>query len=1238
MSTTTSNKGFSFPGWFINNNPLFKSSFENVIQWGDNSYKRYYGGWHGANNATFLASDVPNTSAIVDFSDAWNQCASLTSFPSIDTCNGKDFSRSWQGCTSLSSFPWLCMSNAETVFASWANCTSLTSLPLVDLYKCEDFSYAWFNCSNLTNLPRLSTHSGKNFNKFVEGCPKLSSAPLQGTRENHSFANCNLQAPAIIDIFYGLADVNPLRKYIDITNNPGIPDLSRSDFLIAWEKGWGVIPNVCPDISLEDGMTCIELEWCVNGTYPFLEKENTIRYGALPPPCSPPPSPTPTPTPTPTLTLTPTPTPTLTPTLTPTPTSIPLNPTYQIVPDVTNVNEDSTVVTFTVTTTDVPAGTNLYWYMIKEGDINSSDFTGNGINGSVPINSSGIGTISTTVRPDNTTETIERFKIALKTSSVSPVVVASSVFVTINDTSLGAPTIIPDKTFVTEGSAVAFSVTIPGATAGNTYYWTTLVVDGILNSSNFSDNIIEGSFVLAGGGPTIINRAVANDGINNGIPLRSFRLQLRQGSVSGSLIGSSSTITILPSAQIIPSSTTVNEGDTITFTVNTFDVPDLTSLRYRIVNSTNESPFNAADFTDNLVTDLIDINSNTASFSKTLTSDMLLEGNEQFRVLVDYVQSPSFYKLAESPIITINDTSRPFYSIIPDVTSVLEGGNVTFTVSTTGVPIGTSLYWTTESINDWWTGTVTASDFNDDLMNGSITTTGSPITFIRNIKDDLVHENTERFVIRLRTGSATGPIVATSSLVLIVSPTYSLAASSNDVCEGESLTFNVITTNVPAGTTLYWNFKPSGSTATTADFTGGAASGDFLINSNNTGTFTTPVILADAIDEGNETFNIELRTGSNTGQLVATSSTITIIGKTYNVTPSTTSVTEGNSVTFTVYTTNIPIGTDLYWTTTGTANSSDFTDNSMSGGPITIASGTWTNFGGRPCWNRGIATFVRDITAGDLAENTENFAIEIRTGSIAGPVVATSQTVNIIDSSIKTYSVIPNKTTMNEGETITFDISSTNVVDGTYLYLELSFSLLGSTIGKFTTLDTTLTQPNRIPIQINSNLGTYTLTTVNDLLTEGTETFDVKLYTVATGSTPVAATPIITINDTSTGNTIEGTAQCGEVFNVFSGAAGKWEYTVNLGLNTGNVTLNYDASDVPDRFEVYWNGARVIDTGFVGDSSYNTQLAALGYSNVAGTPSGSRTFNKTLSVPTSAYVYITAPINDTVWKASLTCP
>ena len=102
-------------------------------------------------------------------------------------------------------------------------------------------------------------------------------------------------------------------------------------------------------------------------------------------------------------------------------------------------------------------------------------------------------------------------------------------------------------------------------------------------------------------------------------------------------------------------------------------------------------------------------------------------------------------------------------------------------------------------------------------------------------------------------------------------PSYSMSQSATAVDEGGNVVYTVTTTNVDDGTTLYYSLS---GTATAADFNPASLTGSFTISSD-TGTFTI-TIATDAVTDPAETFTASVRTDSTSGEIVATSSQVTI--------------------------------------------------------------------------------------------------------------------------------------------------------------------------------------------------------------------------------------------------------------------------------------------------------------------------------------------------------------------------
>ena len=140
----------------------------------------------------------------------------------------------------------------------------------------------------------------------------------------------------------------------------------------------------------------------------------------------------------------------------------------------------------------------------------------------------------------------------------------------------------------------------------------------------------------------------------------------------------------------------------------------------------------------------------------------------------------------------------------------------------------------------------------------------------------------------------------------------------------------------------------------------------------------------------------------------------TIDPVTYSISANVSSVNEGNTVGFTVSTSNVPDSTILYWTTLGNVSSADFSD-SVTSGNVTVTGGS--------------ATITRTLVADATTEGVEYFTI-----SGAGVF---SQPITINDTSttpVAAYSITANSTPWNENSTRVCSVSVQNAA-GTTLAL-----------------------------------------------------------------------------------------------------------------------------------------------------------------------------------------------------------
>jgi hypothetical protein len=211
-----------------------------------------------------------------------------------------------------------------------------------------------------------------------------------------------------------------------------------------------------------------------------------------------------------------------------------------------------------------------------------------------------------------------------------------------------------------------------------------------------------------------------------------------------------------------------------------------------------------------------------------------------------------------------NGYSVPTYSLAyGGGNTVNEGSSQSILVGGTYIPDGT-YYWTIETNAGDFATTSGSFSITNNVGNFSVTPTADNLT-----------EGLENYSVAIRSGSISGTILQTLDGLNIadtsLGPTYTWGSYDTSISEGSTLTVNVNTTNVADTTTLFWNIILVNNISS-GDFS--ATSGYFTITTN-TGSFTVSPT-ADGLAEGNEPFNIEIRSGSTDGTVVLTSDNITI--------------------------------------------------------------------------------------------------------------------------------------------------------------------------------------------------------------------------------------------------------------------------------------------------------------------------------------------------------------------------
>lgn len=210
----------------------------------------------------------------------------------------------------------------------------------------------------------------------------------------------------------------------------------------------------------------------------------------------------------------------------------------------------------------------------------------------------------------------------------------------------------------------------------------------------------------------------------------------------------------------------------------------------------------------------------------------------------------------------------------------------------------------------------------------------------------------------------------------------------------------------------------------------------------------------------------------------------------YFATANVSTVGEGNLVNFTVTTTNVPTGTILYYTIAGNVSTADFTDNQISNS-FTITD--------------GVSTVIKTLSNDVLTEGPETLSFEVRTGSIAGDTVAIASAVLVEDTSTPYYSITPNISSVNEGNTVSFTIT-TNVGDGNVIYWNTNGTASGADFSDSSTTGN---------VTISSGSATINRGITADSLTEGEQYFNIRIYSDSGYENNIGTSANVVINDTS---------------------------------------------------------------------------------------------------------------------------
>jgi hypothetical protein len=246
----------------------------------------------------------------------------------------------------------------------------------------------------------------------------------------------------------------------------------------------------------------------------------------------------------------------------------------------------------------------------------------------------------------------------------------------------------------------------------------------------------------------------------------------------------------------------VNEGSSITFTVNTQNFFQAAVVTWELDFA--QSTATVADFTGPTSGAVNMTNTGTGSFSVTTATDLVVDSGEQFLVKLVGSDSNGVPTNGINTTATITDIAFPTYTTFTGPNTVQEGNTVTYTLSGTTIPNGATVGYI-----------ITGVDVNDislSSLTGIITMNGGSGTVSFDVLEDYSSEGTETLTITTlgqdSAGNSTGLSMFKDTTITEAASGYTLTGASS-ITEGTTETYTFTASNVPAGTDFYWELRNS---------------------------------------------------------------------------------------------------------------------------------------------------------------------------------------------------------------------------------------------------------------------------------------------------------------------------------------------------------------------------------------------------------------------------------------------
>ena len=697
-------------------------------------------------------------------------------------------------------------------------------------------------------------------------------------------------------------------------------------------------------------------------------------------------------------------------------------------------------------------------------------------------------TVATTEDADN--ESNETFAVSLSLSGTTLEVSATDTAVgTIIDED-GDTTLTITDASADEGGSLTFTVTLNQTVSGGLTVTPSFTDGTATGSTDYTENTAAITFAGNAGETQTLTVTTSEDEV---VELdETFTVSLTVSGTSATVTATDTAIgTIVndDSATVTLADASAGEGDSMSFTVT---LDNAVSGGLTVTPSfTDVTATSGTDYTEN--TSAISLTGTAGeikTFTVATTEDTNDELDETFTVGLTVSGTATAVTAPHTATGTITDDDDDG---VPTVTiadaSASEGNIITFTVGldeavSGGLKVTPSFTDGTATEGTDYTANTTAVTFAG--------TAGETQIFAVETPADQVVEPDETFSVSLTVSGTSVEVTATDTATGTITndDRATLTISDDSAYEGDDLTFTItLDKAVHGGLTVTPSFTDGTATEGT-DYTENTAALTFAGTAGETVSVAVATI-EETDSEPDETFTVGLSVSGTSLPVTATDTATGTItdDDTARLTVSDASVSEGDSLTFTVTLNHAPVSGGL----TATPN---FTDRTAQKGKDYTENTAALSFTGNVGEQH---TFKVATIRDEIAEGAETFTAWVTVSGTSATVKTDPATGTITDPG-PTPAVTIEDANVSEGEPLTFTVTLDNQVSGG-LTVTPSFTDVTATSGADYT-------ENTAAITFAGTAGetqTFTVATIEDTEAEPDETFTVSLMVSGT-SEKVTAT------------------------------------------------------------------------------------------------------------------------------------